>query len=63
MTMRARTAILILVMVAAAIPAASQTTSWTPPETAWGDPDLQGQWNSQMSPWSGQSRVRRPGPS
>jgi len=22
---------------------------WTPPRTAWGDPDLQGQWNSQTS--------------
>jgi hypothetical protein len=49
MTMRARTAILIMVMAATAIPAARQTTSWTPPETEWGDPDLQGQWNSQTS--------------
>lgn len=23
--------------------------SWTPPRTPWGDPDLQGQWNSQTS--------------
>ena len=23
--------------------------AWTPPLTAWGDPDLQGQWNSQTS--------------
>src|SRR5438128_2675230 len=23
--------------------------AWTPPHTAWGDPDLQGQWNSQTS--------------
>jgi len=23
--------------------------NWTPPRTAWGDPDLQGQWNSQTS--------------
>src|ERR1700730_15953234 len=38
--------------------AASQTKSgtkttvpknWTPPRTSWGDPDLQGQWNSQTS--------------
>jgi hypothetical protein len=25
------------------------TRKWTPPKTAWGDPDLQGQWNSQTS--------------
>jgi len=25
------------------------TKNWTPPRTAWGDPDLQGQWNSQTS--------------
>src|SRR6202158_6630585 len=38
--------------------AASQTKSisktaapknWRPPRTSWGDPDLQGQWNSQTS--------------
>ena len=23
--------------------------NWTPPRTSWGDPDLQGQWNSQTS--------------
>src|SRR2546423_5007214 len=28
-------------------PAAAKT--WTPGKTAWGDPDLQGQWNSQTS--------------
>src|SRR5215216_6892389 len=22
---------------------------WTPPRTSWGDPDIQGQWNSQTS--------------
>jgi hypothetical protein len=22
---------------------------WTPPKTSWGDPDIQGQWNSQTS--------------
>ena len=49
MSMLARTAIVIMAMAAAAIHAASQTTSWTPPETEWGDPDLQGQWNSQTS--------------
>ena len=35
-------------------PAAGQTRAatpegWTAPRTAWGDPDLQGQWNSQTS--------------
>jgi hypothetical protein len=29
---------------------------WTPPKTAWGDPDLQGQWNSQTS-----TPLERPG--
>ena len=48
MTVLARTALLMMVM-ATAIPAASQPTPWTPPETEWGDPDLQGQWNSQTS--------------
>src|SRR6516165_11146589 len=23
--------------------------NWTPPRTPWGDPDMQGQWNSQTS--------------
>ena len=43
MTVLARTALLMIVMAAAAIPAASHPTPWTPPETEWGDPDLQGQ--------------------
>src|SRR5436309_15901887 len=29
--------------------AAAATKAWTPTRTAWGDPDLQGQWNSQTS--------------
>ena len=29
---------------AAAAKAASSTSSWTPPKTPWGDPDLQGEW-------------------
>ena len=35
-----------------AVPAVSQTATagtWTVPLTSWGDPDLQGQWNSQTS--------------
>ena len=37
-----------------AAPAAGQTPEgapegWTAPRTPWGDPDLQGQWNSQTS--------------
>jgi hypothetical protein len=27
----------------------SSESPWTPPRTSWGDPDLQGQWNSQTS--------------
>ena len=30
--------------------------NWTPPRTSWGDPDLQGQWNSQTS-----TPLERPG--
>ena len=26
------------------LPAAAQSPAWTPPKTAWGDPDIQGQW-------------------
>ena len=25
------------------------SSGWTPPRTAWGDPDIQGQWNNQTS--------------
>jgi hypothetical protein len=32
------------VMVATAIPAAAQTSSYSSPRTPWGDPDLQGKW-------------------
>jgi hypothetical protein len=28
---------------------ATTPSSWTPPRTPWGDPDLQGQWNNQTS--------------
>jgi hypothetical protein len=28
---------------------ATAPRNWTPPRTSWGDPDLQGQWNSQTS--------------
>ena len=45
MTYRVLTALLMMVMLGA-VPAASQTTT---PVTSWGDPDLQGQWNSQTS--------------
>jgi hypothetical protein len=30
-------------------PGTSASRKWTMPRTAWGDPDLQGQWNSQTS--------------
>ncbi|MQA28973.1 MAG: hypothetical protein GEU82_03910 [Luteitalea sp.] len=31
-------------------PVSGQTgAKWTPPKTSWGDPDIQGQWNSQTS--------------
>src|SRR5215467_4671283 len=35
----------VLIPIALAMPLAAQTkTTWTPPKTPWGDPDLQGQW-------------------
>ena len=49
MTYRAQTALWIVVMLAAVAPVTGQTTTWTSPVTLWGDPDLQGQWNSQTS--------------
>ncbi len=45
-----RVAILAVVFSLAAVaPVLAQTGAWTPPMTPWGDPDLQGQWNSQTS--------------
>ena len=49
MTNRFQTVLLTMVILAGAMPAAGQTTTRTPPLTPWGDPDLQGQWNSQTS--------------
>ena len=55
MTYRAVTAfVALMLMMATPGPAVGQTTtsggqSWTPPLTAWGAPNLQGQWNSQTS--------------
>ena len=48
------TVLTVFALVAWSIPAASQTQTatagtWVPPLTPWGDPDLQGQWNSQTS--------------
>ena len=48
MSHRVVTLLVMLGMVAVA-PALAQTDTWTPPMTPWGDPDLQGQWNSQTS--------------
>ena len=48
MTSRAQTALWMIVMLTAAAPVTGQT-AWTSPATPWGDPDLQGQWNSQTS--------------
>ena len=47
-------ALLVAVASLSAAPAAGQTRDgapegWTAPRTPWGDPDLQGQWNSQTS--------------
>src|SRR5688572_18600158 len=41
----------ILVAVSACSPAADDAgeKKWTPGRTPWGDPDIQGQWNSQTS--------------
>src|SRR4051812_50049553 len=30
-------------------PARTPAKKWTPSKTSWGDPDIQGQWNSQTS--------------
>ena len=43
------TALIVLGSVSAVAQPSSGDGSWTPPVTAWGDPDLQGQWNSQTS--------------
>jgi hypothetical protein len=42
-------AALIAVVVLWAAGLASQSPSWTPPRTPWGDPDLQGIWNNATS--------------
>ena len=46
--------LLMMLTTAPAVPATGQTRDgapegWTAPRTPWGDPDLQGQWNSQTS--------------
>ena len=46
--------VLVTLATSPAAPAAGQTrdgapAGWTAPRTPWGDPDLQGQWNSQTS--------------
>ncbi len=42
---------IVLLVAALLVPisATGQSELWSPPTTAWGDPDLQGQWNSQTS--------------
>ena len=57
---------LFLLALLPAAPAASQARGaaaegWTAPRTAWGDPDLQGQWNSQTSTPAGTPPRRAPG--
>ncbi len=48
--MHSRVAAVMLAAILAPLPAAAQAGSdWTPPRTPWGNPDLQGQWNSQTS--------------
>ena len=41
--------VLIAAAVLMPVAVAGQSAPWTPPVTTWGDPDLQGQWNSQTS--------------
>src|SRR5215510_7543735 len=41
--------LLVILCVASPRIAGQGTRKSTPPRTAWGDPDLQGQWNSQTS--------------
>ncbi len=48
--MRNRVVAVVLAAILAPLPAAGQAGSeWAAPRTPWGDPDLQGQWNSQTS--------------
>ena len=41
--------VLLMVLVTPLTAAGQPGERWSPPRTAWGDPDLQGQWNSQTS--------------
>src|SRR2546425_12792065 len=41
--------IAVAMMVSACAGSQPTEKKWTPGRTAWGDPDLQGQWNSQTS--------------
>ena len=41
--------VLLVTVLLVPVSATGQTEPWSPPTTAWGDPDLQGQWNSQTS--------------
>ena len=49
MTCRLSTACMLLAAIGVPVLASAQPPSWSPPLTPWGDPDLQGQWNSQTS--------------
>ena len=57
------TVVLTLVVAVALLPGAlagQSSNDWTPPQTPWGDPDLQGVWNNTVStPLERPSRVWR----
>ena len=43
------TAFAVVLLVPVPVAGQTATADWTPARTPWGDPDLQGQWNSQTS--------------
>ena len=49
MTIPLQVVVLLMVLVTPLTVVGQQGERWSPPRTAWGDPDLQGQWNSQTS--------------
>jgi len=49
MTIPLQVVVLLMMLVTPLTAVGQPGERWSPPTTAWGDPDLQGQWNSQTS--------------